>query len=316
MVSKTVRVKMKLLKFIIVLIFTVTLHLYAQYDVKVEQDGNNNEILVNQSGLFNKINVLQRTDNSRSVINQDGTGNVIAQINENSDSGAITKQKVVQDGDFNYASQVSLKGTGWGEQRIHQTGSYNNATQLRLGDVSSAIITQAGNNNNASENLWIHAENATAKIIQDGDYNYSRIDIDGSQALADYNAALIETHGNSNGCECSPVRINLVGDNHSAKILQGTKGDIDNNNAVIRLVGIYSNADTGNKATISQEYGNGNEAQITSIGMQNGSNTENGLLIQQQGSNNYGDLQVYGMGLGGSIIQIGDNMSVRVIRTN
>ncbi len=177
---------MKLPKFIIILVFALSFHLYAQYDVKVEQDGNNNEILVNQSGLFNKINVLQRADNSRSVINQDGTGNVITQINENSDSGAITKQKVVQD----------------------------------------------------------------------GDYNYSRIDIDGAQTLSDYNT------------------------------------------------------------TISQEYGNGNEAQITSIGMKNGSNSENDLLIQQHGSNNYGDLQVYGMGLGGSIIQTGDNMSVTVIRTN
>lgn len=302
--------------FLILLLLLAVVCLYGQQSVKVDQAGINNEIIIEQLGQNNQADVIQRVNNSTSAVEQSGSNNEVYQLNSAKSSGYINDQYITQTGNNNRAVQIGLNGTGYGVQQINQTGYSNYASQLRRGDASSAYITQIGSRNEAEEKIFAASDHAKATIIQDGNSNTTRIHIEGSQALSGEDKATIETHGNNNGNFFDGVSINLVGDNHTARIYQGRDGDVNNNQASINLIGNFSNAETGSNATISQESGNNNSARINSIGINNGKTTDKGLEIVQQGSNNFGELNVFGSGLEGSIIQLGNNMSVRVTRTN
>ena len=301
--------------FVLIVLFGAAC-LYGQQSVNVDQAGMNNEIIIEQLGQNNQADVIQRVNNSTSQVEQTGSNNEVYQLNSANSSGYINDQYITQTGNNNRAVQMGLNGTGYGVQQITQTGFNNYASQLRRGDASSAYITQLGTRNEAEEKIFAASDHAKATIIQDGNDNTDRIHIEGSQALSGHDKAIIETHGNDNGRLIDAVSINLVGDNHTARIYQGLEGDVNSNQASINLVGNFSNAATGSNATITQEYGNNNSARINSVGISNGTSTENGLEIVQHGSNNLGELNVFGVGLEGSIIQLGNNMTVRVTRTN
>ncbi|HPG40730.1 MAG TPA: hypothetical protein PLP19_16830 [bacterium] len=295
----------------------------AQQTATIDQIGNNNQVMIEQIGFENAVNVIQKVSNSVSLIEQNGSRNEAFQLNSSFDVYNAYKQQITQKGYRNEASQNHLAGNNLGMQKITQTGNWNLASQVTTADASSAIISQAGNYNNAEEKILWPSNRGEATISQDGNHNNSLILIAGNQSRSQEDKATIISNGSYNGSNTQPVSILLVGDNHSATIEQGREGMISNNTAAINLVNpLNSNSDTGSNAKISQENGGNNTAYITSIGLNNGKSDINQdgdadrLQINQYGANHYGELNVFGSGLGGIITQTGNGSIVKVTRTN
>ncbi|GAB4328266.1 MAG: hypothetical protein Kow0037_02450 [Calditrichia bacterium] len=199
-------------------------------------------------------------------INQSGNGNVVSQAHQ---EGVSIEGYIDQTGDNNRASLELSRTDAFGD--IDQVGDRNKATvsvwKSGIGDRNSGVISQTGNDNEASQYVRSHSSvshDNEMVTVQTGDQNYAYTHIKGSENLA---------------------QISQDGNENDAKIEQ----EGENNNH-----GTWHNA---GYVTIEQT-GNLNDAQLKQNGSDNEEiiiqrGNENSAILQVNGNNGLGIIQQY-----------------------
>ncbi len=213
----------------------------------ITQIGVLNRSSVTQSGAYNIAGIGQFGNSHLAFISQD----VNPLLNGQNISGIDQ-----MNGDKNLFFHVQI-GTN-DEGYVFQNGSSNSAhlEQYNLRSLSEAV--QDGNGNNlyqfqsgSTENyLDGTSNNSNAYLI--GDNNYAH-----QKQVGKNNTSLITSIGNNNGIAGDEIKTMQTGNLNSASIEEGLLKSINYNLASVLQIG------NSNVATVSQEAGNTNKAQIS-----------------------------------------------------
>lgn len=175
---------------------------------------------------------------------------------------------------------------------------------LQSGSNNTTSITQKGNANEASINLYGYSNGQTnGTLTQEGDGAFAKIYIEGDEnnfSVTQETASSLFSGVYGDGNTLSVDQVNAYSDayqNYGATLQSG----YGNSATLEQQVEAYGASGGLNEAFINQ-YGNDNVALLDQTG------TDNLAVITQEGNGNTGTLIQNGVGLSAALNQIGNNL--------